>query len=310
MQDRQGLQKLLQELDVFENGTPYDKEDVIYHDSKLIRNAKHIQSFIDEVTRKKEFQSKEKPCFNWINIFNDFSDIIRVLIIEMQFKSNISRQIAELSLQTALVQNLKELSYKSNSGGVSAYFVSFEPIRRKIDEALKKCIDKPTLLNGFIQLTSKDVQDMSHLLLFYYIGADTIESYAFEQAVSSGVFLNYNKKKACYESDNISLALYEMIREIKKLKRRAIEFPYDVQGEMLDTIRDYNVNSDKTYQIRTHHLILLNGIYECQRNIYSLTQYLMRHILHHDNINDYPVLLSGFVEDLRPPEIDVLSVFQ
>jgi len=54
----------------------------------------------------------------------------------------------------------------------------------------------------------------------------------------------------------------------------------------------------------------LNTVYECQYNIYVLTQYLMWYILHHDNIGDYPILLKGFVESVRPSEKDILNIFE
>ena len=308
--DRRGLQKLVAELDISKNGAPYNKDNVTYHDSKLICSAKHIQSFINEVARKDEFQNNEKPLFNWINVFNDFYGIIEVLKVEMQLKNTISRQAAEMNLKAALIQNLREISFKSNDGRVGANFIGFKSIHTKIGEALKAKKDMATFLLEPFQLTSRDVHNMSSLLLFCEVGVDSLESYLFEQVLSSGVFLDYNKDKARYESNNINRALRDMIIEIKRLKGDIAGFESDKRFEMLESIRGYKADGEQMYRFSLGPLAQLNSIYERQQNIYSLTQYLMRYILHHDNIDDYPILLKGFVEDIRPSEKDILNIFE
>jgi len=240
LQDRQSLKPLLSELDILENGNLYDKDKIVYHESKLIHDAKHIQAFINEVTRKDEFKNDEKPCFNWINVFNNFSDIITVLKIEMRLENNIARQITEQSLKMALVHNLQELAWKYENGKISANFFGFTNIRPKIVEFRKESIMPESLLNGTIQLTTNDIHDMSQLLLFVSHGVEELESHTFEQLISSGAFLDYNKDKACYESNNITLALSEMIREINRLKKFTAEFPKDAHTRMLDLSRNYH----------------------------------------------------------------------
>jgi len=310
IEDRKGLIKLLSDLDVYENGMIYDKNKIANHESKIIHDAEHIQSFINEVTRKDEFKNDEKPRFNWVNPFYDFSQVIDVLKVEMKLESNISLQIAKQSLKMALTRNLREITRKTDSGRIAADFLGFAEIRSKLIDIRKDCDSIDNIMNGKIELSSKEVYDMGNFLLFFRVGIDEIESHAFEQAVSYGAFLDYNREKMCYESNNVTLALFDIAREIKRLKKFVGDFPFDTHEKMVEQTRGCIRNSDKVYSFELKDMLFLNSIYERLHNIYFLTNYLMRYVLHHDNINDYPVLLHGFVENEKPSEADIMNFYE
>lgn len=314
LQDRQSLQKLISELDIQKNGETYDKDKVVYHESKFVHDAKHIQSFIDEVTRKAEFKNNENPCFNWVNLFSGFSEIIDVLRVEMRLENNVSRQIAEQSIKMALAHNIREFTRKTSTGSVVADFLGFKSMRPKIAEALadarSKRLDSSALMTEIINLTTSDIQGIPAFLLTYSESSEKIESFSFEQAISSGVFLGYDKEKMRYESNNIVRALSDMIGEIRKLKKFVANFPKDAHARMIETLYGFAKKVECIYSFQLMDLAQLNSIYERQHNIYMLTQYLMRYILHHDNISDYPTLMNGFVESERPSEADINSIFE
>jgi len=309
LEDRKALENHLAALDIFENGARYNKDNVAYHDSKIIEGAKHIKSFIDEVTRKAEFKANEKPSFNWINSFVDFSDIISVLKNEMRLDVNISRQIAEQSLKSALINNLQELTSKTENEMIFSYCLGFKDIRPKLIKAKDGFNDVDSLFNMLIELPSDDVLYLSNMFLFFRQGVNELESYTFEQAISSGAFLEYNREKMLYTSNNIIRALYEMIREIKRLKISVTEFPNDSYSRMINTIKNKWKGSSHSCSFLWADLAHLNSIYERQYNIIELSIYLLKYIACHDNIDDFPILLKGFIKSERPAEEDIINTF-
>lgn len=57
-------------MKIFESDKEIDKLQVENYDSNILKDASHIISFINEVTRNQEAKKSEKLIMNWIHIFD------------------------------------------------------------------------------------------------------------------------------------------------------------------------------------------------------------------------------------------------
>jgi len=286
--DREALISLLKYDSQFDGISTYDKNAIAYHNSKVIAGVEHIMDFINEVTRKKEFKAGEKPQNNWYNTFNSFSNIIEVLRIELALNQNISVRIAEHNVKTALQYNIKQISI-GNQDGSHTYFHGFHGIREKLIEFSKASSNIFTT----ISIPKKLVAKAFEFMVFCKAGIPDLETMIFEDVITKGVFLEYDKSTEVFVESNICRALKQMIREIKRLKRVSSEFSSEDQTRILDKI---NKKESEIFELDVVDLIRYNAMYEGEYNIYHLSEFLLKYIRTHNNADDYPQILAGLVD--------------
>jgi len=190
LEDRKALIKTLENLDIQENGLPVDKRSVAYHDSKLIKDAEHIEIFLDEVTRKEDFKKGDKPRFNWINSFTSLEDIVNVLKIELNLKVDMARRVAERNIKTALARNLSNLTEKAKDG-IIATFIGFESIRNQLIVE-RKAATASLSLEYQIAIEQKENRNVFEAAMFFKVGVQELDSTIFEDAVKNGNFMTYS----------------------------------------------------------------------------------------------------------------------
>lgn len=306
LEDRKSLKHILKELTILENDFPLDKNSIIYHDSKLVKHAEHIQSFLDEVTRKAEFRQGNKPVFNWVNSFRDFSDIINVIKIEMSIKSNVSQSLMEHNVKMALVHNLRELTWNRDETTITAPYLTFKHIHKKL--ALNANVSD--FMTRQISLTKAEVDMASPFFLFCRNGIKELTISVFEQAISSGLFIKYDKFNECFTSTVFATALQDMVYEISRLKKFNDEFSDEQHNRIVEYIRKLNRNSTSEYNFSLIDLTMFSALYERQRNIYTLSKFMVNYINTHDESLAYPNLPNGFVESPKPTVDVVLSILE
>jgi len=127
LEDRKSLLKLFREAYNLEyNDTIENCKSKILNDG-----SKHIRSFIDEIQRKEDIKKGIKPIFNWINIVNEFTDIIDVLKGELNINISISDKIIKHSIQNAVLRNLRCIS-TNEFESVIYFYRYFSKIHNKI----------------------------------------------------------------------------------------------------------------------------------------------------------------------------------
>lgn len=307
LEDRKALIKTLEDLDIQENGLPVGKRLVAYHDSKLIKDAEHIMTFLDEVTRKDDFKKGDKPRFNWINSFTSFEDIVNVLNIELNLKVDMARRVAERNIKTALARNLSNLTEKSKDG-IIATFIGFESIRNKLIAERKAAIANLSM-DYQIAIEQKESQNIFEAAMFYKVGVQELDSTIFEDAVKSGNFMTYSKDKETYIETGVCKALRDIIFEIKYLQRYIQEMDIDDRQHILVLNEKYRSNSDLMTYYPYVQLASLAVIYERKFNILQLTNYIFKCFNEQMDSLEYPLLLHGLTNNGHPTVEDVLSVF-
>lgn len=307
-EDRKSLHKLLQDVTVLENEKKIDANALVNYSSNILRDAEHISSFIDEVTRKEDARNGKMPNLNWVHTFNHFEDIVRTLKNELNINIDISAQIAEQNLEMALAHTLQKIAYKTESGAITAFYLPFKEIRKK----LKDFRDNTKIISGreTITLTKDEVDKISNFILFYYTGVEELSTYEFENALSSGVFMDFDREKGTPTYNNFCRMLHQLIEEINRVKRFVNDFPSETQQRMMDTIRGYHKRNQEYYEFAFIDLAQLSSIYERLINIQTISFYLVQCIKEHTRDLETPQILSGLVNMGKPLEADILRLFQ
>lgn len=306
-EDRKALHQLLKGITALQNDKPIDTTAIENHSSSIIRDAEHIFDFINEVTRKEDARNGNMPNMNWIHTFSSFADIISTLKVELKANFNISIQVAEQNLKMALVYTLQKIAYKTDSGVVTAFYIPFGDIRSK----LKKFRDttKPFNGKGNILLSKQEVHRISDFITFYYWGIDELSTFEFENALSSGVFMDFNVEKGIPVYNNFCRMLHQLIEEVNRVKRLSHEFPLETHQKMLDNIQCYHECPYDTFEFEFFDLALLSSIYERLINIQTISFYLVDCIARNDRWAELPEILNGLVDMGKPSESDILRIF-
>lgn len=307
-EDRKSLHKLLQGLTVLENDKKIDVNVIENYSSNILRDAEHISGFIDEVTRKEDARNGKMPNLNWVHTFNHFEDIIRTLRNELNVSIDISTQVAEQNLEMALTHTLQKIAYKTESGAITAFYLPFREIR----ERLKDFRDNNKIASGreTIILTKEEVDSISNFILFYYNGVEELNTYEFENALSSGVFMDFDRERGVPTYNNFCRMLHQLIEEINRVKRFVHDFSPETQQRMMDTIRGYHKRNQECYEFLFIDLGQLSSIYERLINIQSISFYLVQCIKEHKRDLKPPIILNGLVNMGKPLETDILRLFQ
>ena len=306
-EDRKSLHKILQNFEVLESGKPVEKALIENYNSSILRDAEHITGFIDEITRKKDSQNGKSPSMNWVHTFNTFEDIISALRVELGVTADVSVRVAEQNIKMALTHTLQKISYKTTSGIVTAIYLPFAEIREK----LKAWRDNNNIYTGeeTIQLSKEEVDKMSQLLISPSWGVAEITSYEYENALSSGVFMDYDIQRGTPVYNNFCRMLHRLVEEINRLKRLAPDFSPTPAGAMLENIRNYSKRDKQAYDFKFLDLALLSAIYERYINIQNISLYLTNCINNQSRNLPIPQLLDGLVINEHPLEEDILQLF-
>lgn len=157
-----------------------------------------IFSFIDEVRRLDEMNKANTgtipyPRGNWINIFDDFTDIVDTLRIELNLSTRLSTLVYAANVTDEIKQNLKKLVVK-NSIGYYGMFYRVTPIRDKCIKQLKE--NNKTS----VSLTPTECQIISGT----FIASMTFKDYFIRECQSCGEFLDYDSDTNRYKQSEIS----------------------------------------------------------------------------------------------------------
>lgn len=307
-EDRKSLHKLLHDVTVLENEKEIDANTIVNYSSNILRDAEHIIGFIDEVTRKEDARNGKMPNLNWVHTFNHFEDIVKTLRNELNINIDISAQIAEQNLEMALAHTLQKITYKADSGVIKAFYLPFKEVRKKLKDFrddLKSISGRETII-----LTKDEVDRISSFILFYHIGVEELSTYEFENALSSGVFMDFDREKGTPTYNNFCRMLHQLIEEINRVKRLVSDFPPETQQRMMDTIRGYSKSNQEYYEFSFFDLAKLSFIYERLINIQRISFYLVRCIKAHKRDLETPQILNGLVDMGKPLEADILRLFQ
>ena len=304
-EDRKGLKKCLEYCEIKDrDGKEISKDLIEKHNSNIVKNAEHIFSFLDEISKKDLINKGEKPLMNWINTFDGFDDIINDLKSELLINTDLNQKLTEQLVKEAILYNMKYLSDVIDVKVI--YFHNcFSGIRYLLKEYRDAFLNKQlqTLL-----LNENDINSLSIFVMFFRFGINELDTYVFENAISSGVFLEYSSEDGIYINTDINRALIQLISEIKKLKDSEIKINNEIQNMLLIECRSVLLHKSDNRSFDYNELTLFNSAYEKMYNIYELSKYIIEYIEYH-KVNSFPELLHGFASDGIPTDEQLMSDF-
>ena len=305
-EDRKALKKLLDHLRIVENDKEIDKKVIEYYDSNILKDAEHIVSFINEVTRNKEARDNEKPVMNWVHTFSTFEDVIKVLKAELGIRFNMSVSLAEQNVRSILLYNMQCITASENDK-VVGYYLGFTKIRTKLIQSRKSY--SPLELASNVHLTTNELGETADFFLFFRNGIKDLDTSVLENILSSGIFLRYSNEQECFVQTDFNRALTQIIREIKRLKQFETDFTFTMQEKLLNQIKGFQNYPDKIWEFDFFSLAMLNGIYERLVNIQNLVSFMLQHINTHNEHLEYPKMLNGLIDSNKPTEEMLEKIF-
>src|SRR5205085_8569852 len=99
-------------------------------------DAQSVFDFIKEVSRVQEMKDAATnkgvfPPSNWIHQFSSFRDIADALKVGMRIAGSLRRATLAANLEHELLQNLCQLTYKSDAGAVLPNYLWGSSSRKK-----------------------------------------------------------------------------------------------------------------------------------------------------------------------------------
>jgi hypothetical protein len=302
LEDRKSLRKLLCDEYKMEN-SKLPGYDIANYNSKILNdNAIHINSFVDEVLRKEEWNNGKKPLFNWVHQFNEFSDIVNTLRAEFEIKVSISEQIAEQNVKLAVINNLQCFFYKED-GKISEYFKSLAPIYERAFSLKNYDSDTQIFIN----------KNESRGIYMFFVscgkGINKLATIVFDDAISNGIFSKYDKSKDAFVFNDLHNSLIEITDEIKSLKTLASS-NHDKQTKCAGLMLGFEKSSSDKFSCNFFDIIEFLGMYQHMNNIVNLSKYIIEYIDSGGENNKPPILLRGKVGDTRPSKDEILWILQ
>lgn len=302
-EDRKALAHIISDLKEKEEYKNIPKSQIVNHPSKFLDEADKIISFINIVTRNAESKNNQKPVMNWVHTFSTYNEVIDTLKSELGLRQSISLVVAENNIKYALIRNLQYLLSKED-GLIQCYYKGFADVRRQLEiNRINYVKDN----NYIISLDADQINNMSDFVLFARVGIKDLETYVFENILSSGIFLTYSKEKEHFVESDLNRAIHQMIIEINRLKIAEVDFSFDIQDRLITAVRAFKCSGREKYNLRFFDLAMINTLYERIVNIISLTRYMLTYINTYDTNLKFPQLIGTLAKIEQPTEQDVLN---
>ncbi|MCL2565687.1 MAG: DUF4062 domain-containing protein [Defluviitaleaceae bacterium] len=271
------------------------KTDIWIHPSEYLQDPYHTKNFIDEVTKGAEGIAI-KTGYNWINLFEQFSDIITVLKNELGFNLPLSRMISKNNVEKTILRNMKGILQKFSYAKTGDDLNWFLMIREELYTFMQEHEKAQASWYRNITFTKSKAFLASQLVSWHKNGVDMIDSHAFEQALSSGNYFKYNREANKYEDTKFAKAFRDMHLEIGLLKDRANSIDNALINRIGEIIKGMGNRQQESYDFDVMDLLMVLSVYESRYNIVELSRYLLQLLRNETNELPYPHLLRGRAE--------------
>ncbi len=239
--------------------------------SKHAYEPSEIFSFIDEVRRIDDMANANKgkteyPKNNWINLFDNFTEIVDTLKIELNLSNNFSTLIWNANITEEIKQNLKRLVVK-NSSGTFGFYSTITAIRDKCIEQLRE--------NG-----------KSHVMLSYndcaviggtFIVNIILKSHILKESLLEGHFLEYNATINKYETNYLYKQVSLLIDLIEK-NNESHQFFMDAHVYIATEHDNHKYNKDEIIRIEYTKIAPILMEHDQLSNILNLSIYVLKSI--------------------------------
>lgn len=303
-EDRKALHQFLKSNFLMNNELSNDDiKQIESHDSTFINDAEFIFYFIKEVGKVRQMKDAVTgkaplPSNNWINTFNSFEDIVTVLKVELNIRSELSYLRWSENVAQEITLNLSKLCFKED-GKIFPYCAYASKFRCEFPKTINTqfTIDHSTAYGIFKFLTTV----ARH--------ADGLRYDIIKGAIQSGIFLQYDSNSVDYRSTGIQKALFDMIDNISKAQKIYDSmFNNNSLARMIDKSlqgmkKEIIVDSGDT------DIVWLIALFDSEDNILQLSRYLLAVLKSDYDDKQYPKLCPTriFHDDIENDIIEEIT---
>lgn len=267
-EERRELTKYLDTM-AMEDGI---KRNVANFPSKSATDAEFISSFLNEVGRNKETAAAVKsgttaPSGNWINVFSDFRDLVRVIDGALFTSTPAEDLTLKRLLRRELREFLSQTLVKINSGSV------FSP-RYIIDRFHQ---ESPITLDGrkdSVKAVNTKTWDSMSSLSISLMGLQ-LHPVVLDRAVSLPTFLTFDLASDSYQETPVYEALLQLQSEVRRLKRANTT---EVMGLVYEHSPKSQPRRGVTINIETMKLAMFLHLMDRWANVIELSRAILRHL--------------------------------
>ena len=236
--------------------------EITNHSSTFVNNAETTFSFLHEVGRIDEMKraivgKTALPVGNWIHPFSTFGDIVETLSTVLNTRRNLSNIALITNLRRELLSNLTQLTTKHKDNEITFKTGWGDSARR--------------FYSGGVRDTSTMPARSLFLLSVYLVlkaSAKLLSTQFIDQALSSGVFLEYDFQTSSFKSSAIHEALIQLKDNIRMLKTFDEGLLHDEQIKFIS--RFSKSNSDQNITISNEEIFMHVVCHDCEQNVASL----------------------------------------
>lgn len=159
-----------------------------------------IVRFLEEIERE---EVKSDP--NWLHIFSSFRDVVDVLRATLQVTGPLRRKALEANLKWEIVENTRELLHRTEKGlGVKANWLPKDKVPLGSTRDMEVWVDYPAA-------------DWIFMFRFALPRMATLTRSSLEEAINSGLFLDYESRAAAHVVGPLQRSLLELRRQMLRL---------------------------------------------------------------------------------------------
>jgi hypothetical protein len=263
-------------------------ENIDNEQTKQIDKPEHVFSFIDEVRRLDEIKSRNKssPLYaknNWITTFNDFTDIINCVNVELNIKPSISKLVWISNITEEIKQNFKQIIVNKNQ--------NYSGIQRTVTHIRNKCVEQLKSNNRMeVSLT----KDECTLIVGTFIRNLNLKKYVLQHSILEGVYLEYNVVKNVTEANAFYEWVIDLIGEIDYVNNGKDFFEKGFYH--LLNITRLGLNSDDTVDVKYEDIVWFIALHDKINNIINISTYLVKSLNQPEKIKSpklYPFLVAN-----------------
>jgi Domain of unknown function (DUF4062) len=267
-EERRALAKYLDTLALAEE----IKKDVANFPSKSATDADFISSFLNEVGRNKETAAAVKsgsaaPTGNWINVFSDFRDLVRVIDGALFSASPTEDLTLKRLLRRELREFISQCLVKIKAGSV------YSP-RSTIDRFHQETAISLDDRKDSVKTVNTKTWDLLSSLSIGLMGLQ-LHPVVLDRAVSLPTFLTFDLNSDSYQETPVYEALLQLQDEIRRLKRANTT---DVMSLVYEHSPKSQPHRGPTIKIDTMKLAMFLHLMDRWANVIELSRAILQHL--------------------------------
>ncbi len=248
--------------------TDEEIKDILNHKSNVVNDAALIFDFLKEIGRIEEMKAAMAgksafPPANWIHPFASFQEVIDALRVAFGVSHGLARIALEQNLRRELLRNLQNVTVKASKGEVLPIYLFASAARRQLQGGLR-------------DVSSIDGKALKELGIFCICGtvkATWLSTRALDQAIASGVFLEFDSSSNTFRSGALENAMHDLRNTIERIQKEEEIFENRRPDFIMNT---QPLGDDSPVDVPNMDLAAPMAIHDHQKDMVFLSRALLK----------------------------------